>query len=298
MFGRNHIHLNYRYAFNGQEKDDEVVEGAVSFKYRMHDARIGRFLSIDPLSRNFPWNSSYAFAENQVIWAKDLEGGEAYVVIFYKKEGKLLGTSLIKIPNPGKRLDGHKSNPEETLYLTQEVTDENNYSKQNSRSWKELYDKVSTDKSTVFKEAPDTRESAAISGLRERKENFAVLFNKGLAVPFIKEPNLAKVQFKNASAILTDEAKAELDIFVRSLDYFPKSKFTIDAHTSTTGDDDYNQELSNDRAIAVRKYLIGLGVTEYRITKSTGHGETSPLEGVAGENAENRRVEITFESYE
>ena len=68
----------YRYGFNGQEQDDELNGrgNALAFKYRIHDPRIGRFLSVDPLEAEYPWNSTYAFAENDVIRAKDLEGAE------------------------------------------------------------------------------------------------------------------------------------------------------------------------------------------------------------------------------
>ena len=71
----------YRYFFNGQEADNEVLgEGALhAFEYRMHDTRIGRFWSVDPLAGKFPWNSTYAFAENRVIWAREFEGLEAVV---------------------------------------------------------------------------------------------------------------------------------------------------------------------------------------------------------------------------
>ena len=66
----------YRFGFQGQETDDEVYgsENAVSFKYRVHDARIGRFLSLDPLAPEYPWNSPYAFSENKVIQFIELEG--------------------------------------------------------------------------------------------------------------------------------------------------------------------------------------------------------------------------------
>ena len=68
----------YRFGFNGQMKDDEIYgEGnAYSFEYRIHDPRIGRFLSVDPLARDYPWNSTYAFAENRPIDGIDLEGLE------------------------------------------------------------------------------------------------------------------------------------------------------------------------------------------------------------------------------
>ncbi|MCD9611929.1 RHS repeat-associated core domain-containing protein [Tenacibaculum maritimum] len=74
---------SYRYGFQGQEKDDEVKgEGnSINYKFRMHDPRVGRFLSIDPLESSFPWNSPYAFSENVVIHATELEGAESKVVI-------------------------------------------------------------------------------------------------------------------------------------------------------------------------------------------------------------------------
>jgi RHS repeat-associated protein len=75
----------YRYFFNGQEADNEVLgEGALhAFEYRMHDTRIGRFWSVDPLAGKFPWNSTYAFAENRVVEGRELEGLE---VVFSTEE--------------------------------------------------------------------------------------------------------------------------------------------------------------------------------------------------------------------
>ena len=69
---------DYRYGFQGQENDPEVKgEGnSVNYKYRMHDPRVGRFFAIDPLTAEYPWNSPYAFSENVVINAVELEGLE------------------------------------------------------------------------------------------------------------------------------------------------------------------------------------------------------------------------------
>lgn len=72
--------MRYRFGFQGQEKDDEVYgsEGtSYAFEYRIHDPRVGRFLSIDPLAFLFPWNSPYAFSENRVLDMVELEGLEA-----------------------------------------------------------------------------------------------------------------------------------------------------------------------------------------------------------------------------
>jgi RHS repeat-associated protein len=82
MVGRNDPGDGYRYGFQGQETDDEVKGSgnSVNYKYRMHDARLGRFLSIDPLAAKYPHNSPYAFSENMVIHAIELEGLEAWEV--------------------------------------------------------------------------------------------------------------------------------------------------------------------------------------------------------------------------
>lgn len=48
----------------------------MNYTFRMHDPRVGRFFAVDPLSSRYPWNSTYAFAENMVIQFNELEGLE------------------------------------------------------------------------------------------------------------------------------------------------------------------------------------------------------------------------------
>ena len=69
---------SYRYGFQGQEKDDEIKGEAnsINYKFRMHDPRLGRFLSLDPLAKQYPHNSPFAFSENRVIDGIELEGLE------------------------------------------------------------------------------------------------------------------------------------------------------------------------------------------------------------------------------
>ena len=69
---------DYRYGFQNQEKDDEIKgEGnSINYTFRIHDLRVGRFFAIDPLFKKDPYNSPYAFSENRVIDAKELEGLE------------------------------------------------------------------------------------------------------------------------------------------------------------------------------------------------------------------------------
>ena len=77
--GRNYSSGSYRHLFQGQEHDDELygsVGTSYAFEYRMHDPRVGRFLSIDPLAAKYPYNSPYAFSENRVIDGFEYEGLE------------------------------------------------------------------------------------------------------------------------------------------------------------------------------------------------------------------------------
>jgi hypothetical protein len=73
----------------------------------MHDARIGRFLSIDPLASSYPWNTPYAFSENRAIDGIEFEGLEHLnnkYLIDRSTEGKLQLTVMdeYKRPCPGK----------------------------------------------------------------------------------------------------------------------------------------------------------------------------------------------------
>lgn len=69
---------DYRYGFQGQEKDDEIKGkgNSLNYTFRMHDPRVGRFLSLDPLAPKYPHNSPYVFSENRVIDGTELEGLE------------------------------------------------------------------------------------------------------------------------------------------------------------------------------------------------------------------------------
>ena len=68
----------YRYFFNGQEADNEVlVEGGLhAFEYRMHDTRIGRFWSVDPLAGDYPMLTPFQFASCSPVLLVDVEGLE------------------------------------------------------------------------------------------------------------------------------------------------------------------------------------------------------------------------------
>lgn len=70
---------SYRYGFNGKENDNDVknVEGGQQdYGMRIYDPRVGRFLSVDPLTRSYPQLTPYQFASNRPIDGVDLDGKE------------------------------------------------------------------------------------------------------------------------------------------------------------------------------------------------------------------------------
>jgi len=69
----------YRYGFNGKENDKDISEGVQDYGMRISDNRLGRFLSVDPLTGSYPELTPYQFASNTPIWAIDLDGLEAKI---------------------------------------------------------------------------------------------------------------------------------------------------------------------------------------------------------------------------
>lgn len=86
----------YRYGFNGKEQDPEIKGTGAQYDYgfRIYDPRVGRFLSVDPLTKTYPWYTPYQFAGNMPIWAIDLDGLEEKKVT--QEKSNLLQASAIQ----------------------------------------------------------------------------------------------------------------------------------------------------------------------------------------------------------
>jgi outer membrane protein OmpA-like peptidoglycan-associated protein len=80
----------------------------------------------------------------------------------------------------------------------------------------------------------------------------------------------------------------------RALRIFPEAAVVVEGHTDAAGDDDLNQRLSQERADAVRQYIVAnMPNSAMRIT-TKGYGESSPLtsnDSLDG-RAKNRRIDI------
>ncbi|ANE51374.1 RHS repeat-associated core domain-containing protein [Flavisolibacter tropicus] len=78
---------SYRYGFNGKEKDGET--DTQDYGMRIYNPALGRFLSVDPITKNYPMLTPYQFASNSPISGVDLDGLEYY----YAADGNFIAKS-------------------------------------------------------------------------------------------------------------------------------------------------------------------------------------------------------------
>ncbi len=73
----------------------------------------------------------------------------------------------------------------------------------------------------------------------------------------------------------------------------PGLKIAVEGHTDSVGGDEYNMKLSENRAGAVRDFLVGEGVPSSSVS-SQGFGKTMPVadNSTAAGRQQNRRVEL------
>ena len=126
--------------------------------------------------------------------------------------------------------------------------------------------------------------------------------NGGCPVKVVSEVVLKKLN-NYAKTILFDSGKSSLKAqsnvvlsdIATILKEYPLSKFRIEGHTDSSGNNNANKVLSDNRANTVKTFLINNGISESRLS-SVGYGEEQPITSNATREgrALNRRVEITL----
>ncbi len=109
---------------------------------------------------------------------------------------------------------------------------------------------------------------------------------------------LNNIFFDFDKAILRPESFPELEKVLKLLNSYPKMIIELNGHTDSYGDDDYNINLSQNRADAVKNYLVSKGISLERI-KTIGFGESKPIATNETEEGRqlNRRIEFVIISY-
>lgn len=105
--------------------------------------------------------------------------------------------------------------------------------------------------------------------------------------------NMADVLFETGKYNLSADAQLKLAKLTGIIQAHPGLNLAIEGHTDTTGSADFNLKLSQQRADAVRAFLISQGLSPDTIT-ATGLGEANPVadNSTAAGRKLNRRVEL------
>ncbi len=127
------------------------------------------------------------------------------------------------------------------------------------------------------------------------QQQIAVLTNNG----FVAEGDnyelglASKVLFDFDSSDLKSETKVTIAQLTRALTDVGIGGATIEGHTDSEGEEDYNRELSERRAETVKAAFIAGGM-DAALVRTIGYGESDPIEDNSTEEgrAENRRVVI------
>lgn len=110
MTGLSSFSGEHRFGFNGQEKDDEVKGNGnhIDFGARGYDPRIGRWLSVDPLWKEYPAQTDYGFALNNPVMFVDKDGQEVFAYTAESKKLVLTTMEYLFGKSNGFSFDGNK----------------------------------------------------------------------------------------------------------------------------------------------------------------------------------------------
>ena len=105
---------------------------------------------------------------------------------------------------------------------------------------------------------------------------------------------LRGIRFPVGQAVIMPENYDLLSKVQQAINKFNDPRVTIEGHTDSTGSNDVNELLSQQRAESVRQYLVGNGIVRDDIVVAVGYGSVRPLATNATEEgrAINRRIDV------
>ena len=105
--------------------------------------------------------------------------------------------------------------------------------------------------------------------------------------------NMSDVLFDTGKYTLKTDTQVSLAKVSGIIQAYPGLTLQVEGYTDSVGGDDYNQKLSENRANAVRDFLVKQGVSAQSIT-ATGYGKNDPVadNGTAAGRQMNRRVQL------
>ena len=143
-----------------------------------------------------------------------------------------------------------------------------------------------------------TKQMEAQAKMRERFATVESMFDSETAKVFRDGNNViirvTGVNFASGRADITPQDFGLLSSVEKAIDTFPGCSITVEGHTDSYGSDEKNLQLSEERAVAVKAYMMAnMNIDSTRIN-AKGLGETYPIannETPEG-RSKNRRIEI------
>jgi outer membrane protein OmpA-like peptidoglycan-associated protein len=120
----------------------------------------------------------------------------------------------------------------------------------------------------------------------------AVVLRKGNQIII----RLIGLSFPSGKSTIEPEYFSLLTSVQRAIRNFSEATITIEGHTDAIGNDRYNENLSYERAMAVKQYLLAnMGLDDSRIT-ALGYGESRPIASNESNDgrAQNRRIDLVL----
>ncbi len=257
----------------------------------------------EPLNLGYPINTHNH--ENSILISSDGK----YAFFASNREGGYGGLDLYSFELP------EKLRPKPITYLKGVVFDIETKQKLgaafeliNLDDGETVTTSFSNDKTGEFLVALPTDRDYALNvqkdGYLFYSDNFSLKGYHSKVEPFLKDIPLQPIKigqkiilknifFELDKYDLREESLVELNKMLLFLAQNPKLSVEISGHTDDQGSDDYNQELSENRAHAVYEFLIKNGIDKERLSYK-GYGESAPIEDNtnAEGRASNRRTEM------
>lgn len=299
----------YKYGFN--EKENDLETKTQDYGFRIYNPSLGKFLSVDPLTKEYPWYTPYQFAGNKPIAAIDIDGAEEFLVIRWMDGDKLRGVTIFKLHNTQK-ID---INSKMVVYKELPLSEMHKYVTSNGKAFKNInFIPINYLNNGKHKEFLARDKSEWVEGFKSLENGF---INGGqenynskpgitpvdpsqdyLTIPEIHIdiflPSPEDITFNTGSDKLDKNGENNLDAIVGFLEMFPTATITIEGHTDNVGTKKDNLILSQKRAKSAEQYLISKGVDPNRIKSVKGYGADKPKNNnsTPAEKKANRRIEI------
>jgi RHS repeat-associated protein len=295
------------YSFQAQEHDNELKGdgNSLNYKYRMHDPRLGRFFAIDPLSKGYPWNSPYAFSENDVVSCIELEGAEKWKVVHYKDQNNVIVKTVITLYTAKDAYAGMKKGVgilymSSTIYTNGPGSEKFTHSDNNNSSFFTLPQNRWTARGMTGdrnfydlqgRGVTASPEEAIERGLRKTPSGYPMTEQTITYPTYTREWHFEND--KSNAFYGSPSETAEMNNYVNEMAVLlqenPGFIITVEGHTSSPESADYNLKLSQERADFVRSEILKIlpdGGKDYKTrVNAVGYGETKPI--VADDNVPN-----------